>query len=80
MFFRKQKRAERRMKPDFPARLMLDGFAKPDCKIVDISESGARLAVSGTIDLPRRFSMLSHLHQGPANLFGEMGPWPASSS
>jgi hypothetical protein len=78
MFFRKQKRVERRMKRDFPARVMLDGFAKRDCKIVDISESAARLAVSGTTDLPRRFSIA--FAPGPANLLGEMGPWPASSS
>ena len=40
MFFKSQKRAERRMKRDFPARVVLDGFAKRDCKVVDISESG----------------------------------------
>jgi hypothetical protein len=39
MFFINQKPAERRMKRDFPARVMLDGFAKRDCKVVDISES-----------------------------------------
>jgi PilZ domain len=57
MFFRNQKRVERRMKRDFPARVMLDGFAKRDCKIVDISESGARLAISGITELPRRFNI-----------------------
>jgi hypothetical protein len=57
MFFRNQKRAERRMKRDFPARVLLDGFAKRDCKIVDISESGARLAISGKTELPSRFSI-----------------------
>jgi PilZ domain len=57
MFFRNQKRAERRMKRDFPARVLLDGFAKRDCRIVDISESGARLAISGKTELPSRFSI-----------------------
>jgi hypothetical protein len=57
MFFRKQKRSERRMTRDFDARVVLDGFAKRDCKIVDISGSGARLAISGTIRLPRQFSI-----------------------
>ena len=40
MFFKSQKRAERRMKRDFPAQVMLGNFAKRDCKVVDISESG----------------------------------------
>ena len=57
MFFKSQKRAERRMKRDFPARVMLGGFAKRDCKVVDISESGARIVVSSAIELPRQFSI-----------------------
>jgi hypothetical protein len=56
-FFKSQKRAERRMKRDFPAQVMLGDFAKRDCKVVDISESGARIAISGTIELPRQFSI-----------------------
>lgn len=57
MFLGKQKRAERRMKRDISARVLLDGFAKRDCKIVDISDSGARLAINSTTPLPRRFSI-----------------------
>ena len=57
MFLGKQKRTERRMKRDIHARVMLDGFAKRDCKIVDISDSGARLAINSTTPLPRRFSI-----------------------
>ena len=57
MFFKGQKRTERRMKRDFPARVMLGGFAKRDCKVVDISESGARIAISGAIELPRQFGI-----------------------
>jgi hypothetical protein len=45
------------MKRDFPAQVMLGGIAKRDCKVVDISESGARIAISGTIELPRQFSI-----------------------
>lgn len=45
------------MKRDYDARILLDGFAKRDCRIVDISESGARLVVSSTTQLPRRFSI-----------------------
>jgi hypothetical protein len=57
MFFKSQKRAERRVKRDFPARVILGGFAKSECKVVDISESGARIAISGAIELPRQFSI-----------------------
>ena len=57
MFFKRQKRAERRMKRDFPAQVVLGGFAKRDCKVVDISESSARIAISGAIELPRKFSI-----------------------
>ena len=57
MLFKTQKRAERRMKRDFPAQVMLDSFAKRDCKIVDISKNGARIAIGGATDLPRRFSI-----------------------
>jgi hypothetical protein len=45
------------MKRDISARILLDGFAKRGCKIVDVSESGARLAVSSSTQLPRRFSI-----------------------
>ena len=55
--FKRQKRAERRMTRDIPAKVILGGFAKRDCKVVDISKSGARIAVSGSIDLPRQFSI-----------------------
>ena len=57
MLFKRQKRAERRMKRDFHATVMLDGFAKRDCKVVDISESGARIAISSATELPRQFSI-----------------------
>jgi PilZ domain len=57
MLFKSQKRTERRMKRDFPARVMLGGFAKRDCKVVDISGSGARIVVSSAIELPRQFSI-----------------------
>jgi hypothetical protein len=57
MLLRKQRRAERRMKRDCDARILLEGFAKRDCRIVDVSGSGARLAVSSTTQLPRRFSI-----------------------
>jgi PilZ domain len=70
MLFKSQKRTERRMKRDFPARVMLGGFAKRDCKVVDISGSGARIVVSSAIELPRQFST------GPANLSGETEPRP----
>ena len=63
------------MKRDFPAQVMLGGFAKRDCKVVDISESGARIAISGTIEHPASSALHSHLPPGPANLFGKTGPW-----
>ena len=67
MFFKSQKRAERRMKRNFPAQVMLGGFAKRDCKVVDISESGARIAISGAIELPHQFGIASRRLPGPAN-------------
>jgi hypothetical protein len=53
------------MKRDYPARVMQDGFAKRDCKFVDISDSGARIAISGSRLSPPAGSA-SHLHQRPA--------------
>jgi hypothetical protein len=57
MFFKSQKRAKRRMKRNFPAQVMLGGFAKRDCKVVEISESGAQIAIGGAIELPHQFSI-----------------------
>ena len=57
MFLKPQKRAERRTKRDIAARVILGGFAKRDCKVIDISESGARIAISGAVELPRQFSI-----------------------
>jgi hypothetical protein len=73
MFFKSQKRAERRMKRDFPARVMLDGFAKRDCKVVEISESGARIVISGSTELPRRFSIAFASNTRPCQLVWRNG-------
>jgi len=75
MFFKSQKRAERRMKRNFPAQVMLGGFAKRDCKVVEISESGAQIAIGGAIELSTNSALHSRLLPGPANLFGGTGPW-----
>jgi hypothetical protein len=45
------------MKRNFPAQVMLGGFAKRDCKVVEISESGAQIAIGGAIELPQQFSI-----------------------
>ena len=73
MLFKSQKRAERRMKRDYPARVMLDGFAKRDCKVVEISESGARIAISGSTELPRRFSIAFASNTRPCQLVWRNG-------
>jgi hypothetical protein len=73
MFFKSQKRTERRLKRDFPARVILDGFAKRDCKVVDISESGARIAISGAIELPRQFSIAFASSTRPCQLVWRNG-------
>jgi hypothetical protein len=73
MFFKSQKRAERRMKRDFPTRVMLDGFAKRDCKVVEISESGARIVISGSTELPRRFSIAFASNTRPCQLVWRNG-------
>jgi PilZ domain len=73
MFFRGQKRTERRMKRDFPARVMLGGFAKRDCKVVDISESGARIVLSSAIELPRQFSIAFASSERPCQLVWRNG-------
>ncbi|MDR3489032.1 MAG: PilZ domain-containing protein [Bradyrhizobium sp.] len=72
-FLKAKKRAERRMKRDFPAQVMLGGFAKRDCKVVDISESGARIAISGAIDLPRQFSIAFASSAKPCQLVWRNG-------
>jgi PilZ domain len=73
MFFKRQKRAERRMKRDIHAQVMLGGFAKRDCKVVDVSKSGARIAVSGGIDLPRQFSLAFASSARPCQLVWRNG-------
>jgi hypothetical protein len=73
MLFKRQKRAERRMKSDFPAQVMLGGFAKRDCKVVDISESGARIAISSAIELPRLFSIAFESTTRPCELAWRKG-------
>jgi hypothetical protein len=73
MFFKSQKRTERRMKRDFPARVVLGGFAERDCKVVDISQSGARIAISGAIELPRRFSIAFESSSRPCQLVWRNG-------
>ena len=62
------------MKRDFPARVMLDGFAKRDCKVVEISESGARIVISGSTELPRRFSIAFASNTRPCQLVWRNGP------
>jgi hypothetical protein len=73
MFFKSQKRTERRMKRDFPARVVLGGFAERDCKVVDISQSGARIAISGAIELPRQFSIAFESSARPCQLVWRNG-------
>ena len=73
MFLGKQKRSERRLMRDIHARVMLDGFAKRDCKIVDISDSGARLAINSTTPLPRRFSLAIETTAKPCELVWRNG-------
>jgi PilZ domain len=73
MLFKSQKRAEPRMKRNFPARVMLDGFAKRDCKVIDISESGARIAISGSTELPRQFSIALASNTRPCQLVWRNG-------
>ena len=58
MYPGKQKRAERRLKQDFGALILLGGFARRDCKVVDMSEGGARLAIDGKTELPKTFSVV----------------------
>ena len=67
MFFKSRKRAERRMKRDFPAQVMLGGFAKRDCKVVDISESGARMLSVVQLICPANSALHSHRAPSPAN-------------
>jgi len=45
------------MKRDLRALVLLDGFARRDCRLVEVSEGGARLAIDGKTQLPRRFSI-----------------------
>jgi PilZ domain len=71
--FKSQKRAERRMKRDFHAQVMLGGFARRDCKVVDISKSGARIAISGAIELPRQFSIAFASTDRPCQLVWRNG-------
>lgn len=52
-----QKRTGRRMKRDLRALVLIDGFARRDCRVVDISASGAKLAITGKTQLPRRFNI-----------------------
>ena len=73
MFSKRQKRAERRMKRDFSARVVLGGFAKRDCKVVDISKSGARIAISGAIELPRQFNLAFASSTRPCELVWRNG-------
>jgi hypothetical protein len=73
MFFKSQKRTERRMKREFPAQVMLGGFAKRDCKVVDISESGARIAIRGAIELPLQFNIAFASSTRPCQLVWRNG-------
>lgn len=58
MYLGKQKRTERRLKQDFGALILLDGFARRACKVVDMSEGGARLAIDGKTVLPKTFNVV----------------------
>jgi hypothetical protein len=73
MFFKRQKRGERRMKRNFPAQVVLGGIAKRDCTVVDISESGARIAIRGAIELPRQFSIAFESSVRPCQLVWRNG-------
>jgi hypothetical protein len=73
MFLGKQKRSERRMTRDVHALVLLDGFAKRDCKIVDISDKGARLAINSTTPLPRCFSIAFASSTKPCELVWRNG-------
>jgi hypothetical protein len=61
------------VKQDVAARVMLGGFAKRECKVVDISESGARIAISGAIELPRQFSIAFASSARPCQLVWRNG-------
>jgi methyl-accepting chemotaxis protein len=63
-------RAELRKKPRQPfhytARILTDENAPPlRCSIVDISESGARLALERDGELPESFTLLLTANRGP---------------
>jgi hypothetical protein len=65
MFGSKQKR-ERRFQRNQQAWIMLEGgFAKRECQLADISNSGAKIVVSPGELLPRQFTM-STTPNGPA--------------
>lgn len=51
------KRTGRRMKRDLRSLVLIDGFARRDCRILNISADGAKLAIDGKTGLPRQFDI-----------------------
>ena len=70
-----QKPEASRAAHEAPARVVLGGFAKRDCKVVDIAVPGLLSVVQ--LSCPAHSALHSHRAPGPANLFGETGPWLA---